>query len=285
MATFASHLPVGGLHSARAAANAVPAGTLYYETDTKKIFQSDGVSTWTTWADLSALGGAMATDTLWDTKGDLAVATGADAASKLAVGSNGQVLTADSTQTTGVKWGAAGAGAMTLICSSVLSGAQATFDTNTLLGGNIPGTYNHLQYMVLARDTGAGTSASGLSGQFNADTASNYDSQYYYGNNTTMTAAQQIGATSMIFGVCQNGGAAAGLFAQTVGTILGYANTTANKIQTATAYSKAGTSSADFRTWNIAGDWRNTAAITRIVITSPATNFAIGSQFYLYGIT
>jgi hypothetical protein len=50
-------------------------------------------------------GGSVATDTIWDTKGDLAVATSADAASKLAVGSNGQVLTADSSQTTGIKWG------------------------------------------------------------------------------------------------------------------------------------------------------------------------------------
>jgi hypothetical protein len=41
--------------------------------------------------------GSVATDTLWDAKGDLAVGTGADTASRLAVGSNGQVLTADST--------------------------------------------------------------------------------------------------------------------------------------------------------------------------------------------
>jgi hypothetical protein len=52
-------------------------------------------------------GGYVAVDTIWDTKGDLAVASGADAASKLAVGSNGQILTADSTQTLGVKWAAA----------------------------------------------------------------------------------------------------------------------------------------------------------------------------------
>lgn len=48
--------------------------------------------------------GDVATDPIWTTKGDIAVATGDDAAQVLGVGSNGQVLTADSTQTTGVKW-------------------------------------------------------------------------------------------------------------------------------------------------------------------------------------
>jgi hypothetical protein len=52
----------------------------------------------------SAGSGDVATDTIWDAKGDLAVASGADAASRLGVGSNGQVLTADNTMPLGVKW-------------------------------------------------------------------------------------------------------------------------------------------------------------------------------------
>jgi hypothetical protein len=48
--------------------------------------------------------GAVATDTIWDAKGDLAVGTGADTAAKLTVGANGRHLEADSTETTGIKW-------------------------------------------------------------------------------------------------------------------------------------------------------------------------------------
>lgn len=49
-------------------------------------------------------GGSVATDTIWDAKWDLAGWTGANTASRLAVGSNWQVLTADSAEATGLKW-------------------------------------------------------------------------------------------------------------------------------------------------------------------------------------
>jgi hypothetical protein len=59
-------------------------------------------------------GGDVATDVIWDAKGDLAVGTGADTAVRVAVGANGEVLTADSTEASGVKWAAvAGTGDVT----------------------------------------------------------------------------------------------------------------------------------------------------------------------------
>lgn len=57
------------------------------------------------WVAQSESGGSVATDTIWDAKGDLAVGTGADTAERLAVGANDTILIADSTQTTGLRWG------------------------------------------------------------------------------------------------------------------------------------------------------------------------------------
>ena len=61
-----------------------------------------------TWAAVSAADAIP--ETLIDAKGDLLVGTANDTAARLGVGSNGQVLTADSAQVGGVKWAAAAAG-------------------------------------------------------------------------------------------------------------------------------------------------------------------------------
>jgi hypothetical protein len=76
-------------------------------------------------------GGSVATDTIFDAKGDLAVGTGSDTAAKLTVGTNTYVLTADSGETTGMKWAAPSGGTAVTIASAETdaSGDQATSST------------------------------------------------------------------------------------------------------------------------------------------------------------
>jgi hypothetical protein len=65
-----------------------------------------------------------------DAKGDLVAGTGADAFARLGVGTNGQVLTADSTAATGLAWATAASGT-TFVGCSVKRTANKTLSNNT----------------------------------------------------------------------------------------------------------------------------------------------------------
>jgi hypothetical protein len=66
-----------------------------------------------------------------DAKGDLIAATAADTPSRLAVGTNGQVLTADSTAATGLAWATpAGGGKVLQVVQGTLTGNVSTTSTS-----------------------------------------------------------------------------------------------------------------------------------------------------------
>jgi hypothetical protein len=92
-----------------------------------------------------------------DAKGDLIGGTGADTFARLAVGTNGQVLTADSAETTGLKWASASSG-LTLIKTQTIGSAvssvtvssafNSTYDNYrvTITGGTSSGNEFYLTF-------------------------------------------------------------------------------------------------------------------------------------------
>ena len=100
--------------------------------------------TWVAQDDSNAIQNAIV-----DAKGDLIAASAADTPARLAVGTNGQVLTADSTAGTGLAWTTISSGGATLLSTTTLSGTSTTISS-------ISGSYKDLIIQVygMRYDTG-----------------------------------------------------------------------------------------------------------------------------------
>jgi hypothetical protein len=127
--------------------------------------------------------------TIVDAKGDLIAATASDTVSRLAVGTNDQVLTADSTAATGLKWATPASGGQTLISTTTLSGAATSITS-------IPSTYKHL-FLDITGIVAALTGGYTITIQVNSDTGSNYGFyRVYTSTSGTVTAERSAAQTS-----------------------------------------------------------------------------------------
>lgn len=114
--------------AARTSGIAAPSeGMITYLVDTNAVEKYTGAS----WVNVNDNTDAIL-KTIVDAKGDLIAGTAADTVSRLAVGTNGYVLTADSAEATGLKWAAlpGASGALTKIATASPSAVSSvTFDS------------------------------------------------------------------------------------------------------------------------------------------------------------
>ena len=217
-------------------------------------------------ADLNDLAGTV---NLYDptAKGDLFPATAADAVSRLAVGANDTVLTADSATATGLKWAAAAAGGMTSIASGSLTGASVALTS-------ISGSYKDL--LLIVRNFRPVDASAGLQFRFNGDSTANR-----HATQTGNGAGFSFTATSGDLGFGQNNTTSTSIYSV---TIPDYANATTWKMLN---NEMVGTNQADSANYNSRTSrtyYNQTGAVTSITLFPSTGDFTSGT-YILYGVS
>ena len=209
------------------------------------------------------------------TSGDCAVFTG----------TGGQIADA------GACPGASGSGAQINITAALtvsgctVSGASCkvvSSPASTVTFSAIPGTYNHLLFVINGQVTGSGNANPLV--QFNSDTGSNYDWGSTAGGQDAPFGSKGTGVTSLEFGVITGAGVVSGYATTASFEVFNYAGTSFYKNAQDTSGWKSATASG-YDTWTGGGEWKSTSAITSATFTLTSSGtFVVGTSFQVYGI-
>ena len=208
-----------------------------------------------------------------DAKGDLISATAADTPARLAVGTNGQVLTADSTTATGLKWAdAASGGGLTLLSTTTLSGSSTTVSS-------ISGAYKNL--LVIIKNVRQSVNNDGAYLRLNADTGTKYQYAGVVVNNTTVSGQSNNDNDRIenFLWVSTTGTSPANLGS----AVLNLYRYTDTDVVTGDWQSIAATDAGQVARINGQFSYDCTAAITQLSLTTYTGTFTSGT-IYIYGV-
>lgn len=206
--------------------------------------------------------------TIVDAKGDLIVATAADTVSRIAVGSNDQVLTADSSTSTGVKWATpAGSASITLLSTTTLSGTSTTISS-------ISGSYTNLYLLIQDVYT------SGTLFQFyiNTDASMNYNTWGLADTSVDNRSGQGAGYARIGF-LGNTSSGSSNTFSGAI-NINNYASSTLNKSWNAFT---SGKDSSNRRTGTVVSGSYYGGAITSVKFDLDGSSFS-GGSVRIYGV-
>lgn len=208
-------------------------------------------------------------------KGDLYAGSAANTYTKLSVGANNTVLTADSSTATGLKWGTISAGGMTELATSTPSGVSSVSFSS------ISSSHKHL--LITYSDVYGTVDGETLILRFNADSGTNYSWYLFTANAATTGASSNQGTTEIRMSTVIT--SATGLENRTNGFfwIYNYAQTGYSRQVSGSAEGYLNTGSARIR--YLDGHWKNTAsAINQIDLSLGSGNFSAG-KITLYGVS
>jgi hypothetical protein len=208
------------------------------------------------------------------TKGDLFGYSTTNA--RVPIGTNGQVLTADSTEALGLKWATAASGGMTVIATTTFNNTASTYTYSSL------GSYKHL-YIVGQGLTHATTGTGNIEIQYNSDSGGNYDRIAFGTSTASFEASQGQGTTSnwLSFRAFAANTDATLDYGTFTSWIPNYGGSGYKSINSTTMSYVSGSSA---RANTSIGTWNNTSAITSITITANTANFNTGI-LTVYGVS
>lgn len=237
-----------------------------------QIIKSDGTDA--EWDDLTDVIEAA----ILTTNGDILIRNASGIVTRLAIGSNGQILGVSGSLPA---WQNEVAPGMTMIEDIHLASAVAEIKFE-----NIPTTYKHLRLVGSLRSAEAQTYDILLI-RFNGDIGNNYNYMFFsiYHNNVLATG-EGLGLT--YFNPCAITGdnAISGRFAGFDMTIMDYADTVKHKdMITFRGYSRDNLTGGGQSINNARCTWRSLSAIDEILFyLSGNDNFVVGSRMTLYGM-
>lgn len=208
------------------------------------------------------------------TKGDIFTFSTVDA--RLGVGANGTVLTADSAETTGLKWAAPAAAGMTQIATGTLSGSEITLSS-------IAGTYKDLKLVL---DNLQVNAIVGLRLRINNNSSTIYDTLEREGRDSAVRSVYYTGEAQWEFTYYRPvTGNNANIY---VIDFPNYTSSNANKMITVegqcSGAGSSGTGSGLPVIISSVAAVRTTSAITEIKLYTSSSTFA-GGTYTLYGVS
>ena len=204
------------------------------------------------------------------TKGDIYAATAASTPARLGVGTNGQVLKADSTAATGLAWGSAGATPTGYTLLNASGTALSGSSTVTISG------ISNIDSLLIFTNNASSSASQGYGVRLNGDTGFKYNMAGIETNAASTTGWNGISLDNIDCGAFSNNAASVGYVACQIDFA---ASTTFKKI-TLFSMSTGGGGSGQFGHTG-GGFYNSTAAITSVSLICTA-NFDAGTV-YVYG--